>query len=40
MQNFEKPVINIIALDVIDVITTSDEHDNGFVDIGDLMKSK
>ena len=42
MRAFETPEIEILAFQVKDVITTSDgspdDNDNGFVDIGDLLK--
>ena len=37
MRVFETPEIKILAFRVTDVITTSDDHDNGFIDFGDLM---
>lgn len=38
MRVFEKPEIESLVFQVKDVITTSDDNDNGFVDIGDLLK--
>lgn len=37
MRAFEAPEIKILAFHIADVITTSDDHDNGFIDFGDLM---
>ena len=38
MQTFEAPVITVTEFELVDIITTSTDHDNGFVDIGDLLK--
>lgn len=38
MKIFENPTMDIVLFDAKDIITTSNEHDNGFVDIGDLLK--
>lgn len=47
MNNYKQPEIEIIKFELSDIITTStpsveekDEHDNGYVDIGDLFKGK
>ena len=40
MRAFETPEIKILAFHVADVITTSSveiDHDNGYIDFGDLF---
>lgn len=38
MNNFEKPMVDIVLFNAQDIVTTSFEGDNGFIDIGDLLK--
>ena len=47
MNTYEKPEIEVIKFELSDIITTStptveekDEHDNGYIDIGDFLKRK
>ena len=37
MKELKKAEIEIYHFDSQDFITTSEEHDNGFVDVGELM---
>jgi hypothetical protein len=41
MKIFEEPIVEITRFTIEDVITESsgDDHDNGFVDIGDLLNA-
>lgn len=38
MKKFEKPTFEIVHFVCEDIITTSDEHDNGFIG-GDMLAS-
>lgn len=39
MKKFEKPELEIFYFQCKDIITTSEEHDNGYVDTDDLARS-
>ena len=39
MEKFEKPEVEIFHFQCADIITTSEEHDNGFIDGGDFARS-
>ncbi len=38
MKKFEKAELQIVYFECEDIITTSTDHDNGFIDGGDLMR--
>ena len=35
----EKPTVEIVYFNCKDIITTSSDHDNGFIDGGDFVRS-
>ena len=39
MKEMDRAEIEVFYFDCKDIITTSDDHDNGFIDGGDLVRA-